>query len=111
MEGSFLQNLGKTFFYPLLATLAFRFVHWLPIELVHVNEIFLSLGLSFVLKILLEFTQQKIQKLFHQMEEYVSDANITRLFKKQVFRKTDKHKFCLKTFTGSIPGHCRHGES
>ena len=77
MEGSILHNQGKTIvLYLLSATLANKFVDWLPIEWDHANEIFLSLGLSFILRFLLEFFQQKIQKLFHQMEEDVSSPTL-----------------------------------
>ena len=87
MEGSILQNLGKTIvFLPVTAFLACKFVDWLPIEWDPGNDIFLSLGLSFILRFLLEFIQQKMRKLFHQMEEYVGYANIIRLFKIRVFR-------------------------
>ena len=74
MEGSILQNLGKTVvLYPLSVFLACKFVDWLPIEWAHpADELFLSVGVSFILRFLLEFIQQKMQKLFHQMEEYVS---------------------------------------
>ena len=90
MEGSTLQNLGKTVvLYPLSVFLACKFVDWLPIEWAHpADELFLSVGVSFILRFLLEFIQQKMQKLFHQMEEYVSYANIIRLFKIRVFRQT-----------------------
>lgn len=87
MEGSLLQNLGKTIvFLPGTAFLACKFVDWLPIEWDPRNYIVLSLGLSFILRYLLEFIQQKMQKLFHQIEEYVSSASIIRLFKIRVFR-------------------------
>ena len=83
MEGSILQNLGKTV---ILATRGCIFVSVLPIEWTRRYKIFLGVFMINIMRFLFELIRVKIQKSFHQMEEYVSYANIIRLFKIRVFR-------------------------
>ena len=82
MEGSILQNLGKR---AILATKGYMFValgflfYHVPIEWTRRYKLFLGVFMINIMGFLLELIRAKIQKLFHQMEEYVSYANIIRL--------------------------------
>ena len=83
MEGSILQNLGKR---AILATkecmfiaLGFLFYH-VPIEWTRHYKLYLGVFMINIMGFLLKLIRPKIQKLFHQMEEYVSYTDIIRLF-------------------------------
>ena len=100
MEGSFLQSLGKTV---VLTSLGCMFVDCLPIEWTRGYKLFLGAIMFYIMRFLLELIRAKIQKSLHQTEEYVSYANIIRLFQIHVFRIyiIYMHIFCLNPVTGS----------
>ena len=87
MEGSILQNLGKR---AVLATQGCMFVACGFVcglfEWTRSYKLFLGVFMINIMGFLLELIRAKIQKSLHQTEEYVSYANIIRLFHLHVFR-------------------------
>ena len=81
MEGSILQNLGKR---AILATKGCMFVACFPFR---TSRYKLCLGVFMIniMGFLLELIRAKIQKIFHQMEEYVSYTDFIRLFQNTCF--------------------------
>ena len=86
MEGSILQNLGKR---AVLATQGCMFVACGFVcglfEWTRSYKLFLGVFMINIMGFLLELMRAKIQKLFHQMEEYVSYTDIIRLFQNTCF--------------------------
>ena len=89
MEGSILLSPGKTLISlgkALISTsLGYMFMNCLPIEWPRGYKLFLAVIMISNMRSLLELIRAKIQKPFHQMEEYVSYANSIRLFQIHVF--------------------------
>ena len=54
------------------------FMACLPIEWTRGNKLFVGVIMIYIMGFLLELIRAKIQKPFHQKEEYVSYANIIR---------------------------------
>ena len=88
MEGSILKNLGKRAILDtkgcMFVALGFLFYH-VPIEWTRCYKLFLVVFMINIMGFLLELIRAKIQKLFHQMEEYVSYTDIIRLFQNTCF--------------------------
>ena len=84
MEGSILRNLGKK---AILATEGCMFVACglFAYEWTRSYNLFLGVFMINIMGFLLELIRAKIQKLFHQMEEYVSYTDIIRLFHNTCF--------------------------
>ena len=82
MEGSILQNLGKR---AILATKGCMFVACFLLGLTRRYKLFLGVFMINIMGFLLELIRAKIQKLFHQIEEYVSYTDIIRLFHNTCF--------------------------
>jgi hypothetical protein len=109
MEGSILQNLGER---AILATKGCMFVACFLLGLTRRYKLFLAVIMINIMGFLLELFREKIQKSFHQMEEYVSYANIIRLhISKYMFLGHRYAYIMFNSVTGSQPGHCGHGES